>query len=130
MDMRAAARFTLALLTLAPSAGAQPSAIHRDTLQEQQFPAPTYHTVTMKAVVDHDGLVAPHTHPGVEMAYIAEGHAAVTIKGQAPLSLGAGGSFSVPADIVHSVHNDGPGTLTIISTYVVEKDKPIASSAK
>jgi quercetin dioxygenase-like cupin family protein len=130
IDMRTAAGFALALLVLAAPAGAQPSAIHKDTLQEQQFPAPTYHTVTVKTVVDHDGLVAPHTHPGVEMAYIAEGHAAVTITGRAPLSLGAGDSFSVPPETVHSVRNDGLGALTIVSTYVVEKDKPIASPAK
>jgi quercetin dioxygenase-like cupin family protein len=133
--MKTVANFSLTLLgvaaaALAPPAGAQPNAVHKNTLQEQPFPAPTYHTVTVKAVVDHGGQVEPHTHPGVEMAYIVDGHATVTITGQAPLSLGAGESFSVPAETVHSVRNDGPGALTIISTYVVEKDKPIASPAK
>ena len=130
MKMKEAACFGITLLALALPAGAQPSAIHKETLQEQPFPAPIYHTVTIKTVVDHDGLVDLHTHPGVEMAYIAEGHATITLKGQAPLSLGAGQSFSVPADTVHSVRNDGPGALTIVSTYVVDKDKPIASPAK
>ena len=133
--MNAAAHVALALLVLAvaplsPPVVAQPDAIHKNTLQEQPFPAPIYHTVTVKTVVDHGGLVDSHTHPGIEMAYIADGHAEVTIKGNAPLSLGAGDSFSVPAGIVHSVRNDGPGALTIVSTYVVEKDKPIASPAK
>jgi quercetin dioxygenase-like cupin family protein len=135
MEMNATARVALTLLSAAVAsfaspANAQPDTVHKTTLQEQPFPAPVYHTITVRAVVDHGGQVESHTHPGIEMAYIVDGHAAVTIKGQTPLSLGAGDSFSVPAETVHSVRNDGPGTLTIISTYVVEKDKPIASPAK
>ncbi len=111
------------------AAVAQPSAIHKTTLQDQPFPPPTYHSVTVRTVVDSGGLVAPHTHPGAEMAYVVAGKALVTIKGEAPRPIGAGGSFSVPARVVHSVRNVGPGPLTLVSTYVVEVGQPIATPA-
>jgi quercetin dioxygenase-like cupin family protein len=116
-------------LGLAAGASGQASAVHRTTLQEQAFPGPVDHTVTVRVVVDPKGEVTPHTHPGVEMGYVLSGQASVSIKGQAPVTLQAGGSFSVPADTVHSVRNTGAGALTLLSTYVVDKTKPIASPA-
>ena len=108
---------------------AQPQAVHKTTLQTQDFPPPNLHTVTVRTVVGSGGLVARHTHPGVEMAYIADGHALVKIGGRPDQTLTAGGSFSVPPGTPHSVRNTGAGPLTIISTYVVDKAKPIASPA-
>jgi quercetin dioxygenase-like cupin family protein len=119
----------LAALTLAPATAAQPSAVHKTTLQDQRFPGPRYHTVTVRTVVDPGGEVASHTHPGLEMAYILDGRAVLKMTGQPPRSLAAGASFAIPARTVHSVENAGPGALTMISTYVVEQGQPIASPA-
>jgi quercetin dioxygenase-like cupin family protein len=123
------ALISMACFAAASAAQAQPAAMHRTTLQEQAFPPPIYHTVTVKVVVDPGGLVPPHAHPGVEMAYVVEGHAVVTIAGQTPLNLSAGDSFSVPPKMVHSVRNAGPGALTLVSTYVVDKAQPLSSPA-
>ncbi|MEJ0066242.1 MAG: cupin domain-containing protein [Caulobacteraceae bacterium] len=120
---------TLAAMTFAAPAGAQPSAVHRTTLQDQPFPAPRYHTATIRVVVDPGGEVAPHTHPGLEMGYVLDGRAVLTVAGQPPRSLGAGDSFAVSARTVHSVRNAGRGALTMVSTYVVEQGQPIASPA-
>jgi quercetin dioxygenase-like cupin family protein len=126
---RAALATLLAAVSLT-TASAQPNAVHKTTLQQQPFPpAPAYHSITVKTVVDPGGLVAPHTHPGVEMAYVVGGQAEVKIAGQADRSLAAGDSFSVPAGTVHSVRNQGPGPLTLVSTYLVDASKPIASPA-
>jgi quercetin dioxygenase-like cupin family protein len=119
----------LAAVTLAPAAGAQPSAVHKATLQDQPFPPPRYHTVTVRTVVDPAGLVAPHTHPGLEMGYVLEGRALLKVAGQPPRSLAAGDSFAIPVRTVHSVQNAGSGALTMLSTYVVERGQPIASPA-
>jgi quercetin dioxygenase-like cupin family protein len=119
----------LALLAMAPGAAAQPSAVHRTPLQDQDFPPPSLHTVTVRVVVDRGGEVTPHTHPGVEMGYVLAGHAMLKIAGSPDRTLAAGDSFSVPPRIVHSVRNTGPGALTLLSTYVVEKGEPIASPA-
>ena len=118
-----------ALLAIAPTASAQPSAVHKTTLQDQPFPPPKYHTVTVRTLVDASGEVAPHTHPGLEMGYVLEGQAVLQVAGEPPRSLAAGDSFAIPARTVHSVRNAGPGTLTMLSSYVVEQGEPIASPA-
>jgi quercetin dioxygenase-like cupin family protein len=110
---------------LASAAGAQTNAVHRTPLQDLPFPPPIYHTATIKAVVDPGGEVMPHTHPGVEMAYIASGEAVLTIKGQPPVTLSTGDSFSIPEGAIHSVKNAGTGPLVMISTYVVDKSRPV-----
>ena len=117
--------FPILAAGLASAAGAQASAVHRTPLQDLPFPPPIYHTATIKAVVDPGGAVMPHTHPGIEMAYIASGKAIVTVAGQAARTLAAGDSFSIPSGTVHSVKNAGPGPLVMISTYVVDKSKPL-----
>jgi quercetin dioxygenase-like cupin family protein len=119
----------LVALSLASAAGAQPNMVHKTTLQDRPFPPPHYHTATVRTVVDHGGVVAPHTHPGIEMGYVLDGRAVLKVRGEPPVSLSAGDSFSVPARTVHSVENTGPGALTMLSTYVVERGQPIASPA-
>jgi quercetin dioxygenase-like cupin family protein len=132
--MRTAARLSLglasfAVLALGTPALSQPSTVHKTTLQDQPFPPPVYRSVTVRTVVDAGGEVLPHTHPGVEMGYVLEGNAVLRVAGQPPRSLAAGDSFSIPARTVHSVQNSGPGALTMLSTYIVEKDQPISSPA-
>lgn len=116
-------------LSLASAAGAQPNMVHKTTLQDGPFPPPHYHTATVRTVVDRGGIVAPHTHPGIEMGYVLEGRAVLKVRGQPPRSLSTGDSFSIPVRVVHSVENTGPGALTMLSTYVVEIGQPIASPA-
>ncbi|MDB5446712.1 MAG: hypothetical protein JWQ97_2029 [Phenylobacterium sp.] len=115
-----------AVTPLAP-AFAQP--VQKTTVQEQPFPGPIDHTVMVRTLVAGGAEVAPHTHPGVEMAYVADGQALVSIAGRPDQKVAAGGSFSVPNHVVHSVRNTGGGPLTMISTYVVDRRKPIATPA-
>jgi quercetin dioxygenase-like cupin family protein len=127
-------RYALALglifcLGAPPFGQVQPSAIHRTTLQDEAFPPAPLHTVMIKTVIDVGGEVTPHSHPGLEMAYIVEGEATVTIYSMGPLALSAGGSFAVPPDFVHSVSNSGQGPLTVVSTYVVNQTLPISTPA-
>jgi quercetin dioxygenase-like cupin family protein len=119
--------WSVALMAAASAAGAQ-DPNHKTTLQDQPFPA-LYHTTTVRIVLDAGGDAPPHTHPGVEMGYIIAGRATISIQGQSPLTVGPGDSFAIPAGTAHSVHNLGPGALTIVSTYVVKSGEPITSSA-
>jgi quercetin dioxygenase-like cupin family protein len=114
---------------LASAAISQPSTVHKTTLQDQPFPPPVYHSVTVRTLVDAGGEVLPHTHPGVEMGYVLDGRAVLSVAGQQPRSLTAGDGFSIPPRTVHSVQNTGPGALTMLSTYVVDKRQPISSPA-
>lgn len=124
-------RACILLLSLgfAQAAFAQASAIHRSTLQDLPFPAPAFHTMTTRAAVDSGGTVAAHTHPGIEMAYIASGEGELDIKGQPPRALRQGDSFAIPNGVVHMVHNTGHEQLVMISTYVIDKGAPLVIPA-
>lgn len=129
MSLRLYLVATLAALTLAEPLAAQPNPVRREIIQQLSFPAPGYNSVLMKIVVDKGGETAAHTHPGIELGYVAEGQAMLVITGQPSRTVSAGMSFSVPVAVVHHVQNVGTGPLTVISTYVVEKDKPIVIPA-
>jgi quercetin dioxygenase-like cupin family protein len=117
----------IAALLVSTGAYAQASAVHRAPLEEQAYPAPGYHSVTVKTTVDKGGTVLPHTHPGIEMSYLLDGQGTLKIAGQPDRMIKSGDSFAIPAVTVHSLVNTGPGAITIITTYVVEKDKPLAT---
>jgi quercetin dioxygenase-like cupin family protein len=113
----------------AGAAFTQPSAVHKATLATQEFPGPTYRTVTVKTEIDRGGEVAPHTHPGAEMGYVLKGRGVLKEAGGVDLTIQPGMSFAIPPDTVHSVRNTGTSQLVIVSTYVVDKTKPIATPA-
>lgn len=117
-----------AVMMAAVSAAGAQGPIHKTTLQDQPFPAP-YHTTTVRTVLDAGVDAPPHTHPGVEMAYIIAGQATIAVQGQPLLTVGPGDSFAIPAGTIHSVHNFGPGALTIVSTYIVKSGEPVSSPA-
>jgi quercetin dioxygenase-like cupin family protein len=118
----------LAALALASPLTAQTDALHRTPLQDLDFPV-GYHSVTVRIVLDKGGTALAHTHPGVEMGYVLDGKAELTIRGQPTKAITTGDSFAIPANTVHTVVNNGPGALTLVSTYVVEKGKPLATPA-
>ena len=77
------------------------------------------------------GAAAPkHTHPGEEVAYVLEGQVVLEIEGKPPATLQAGDVFFVPAGTVHSAKNPGTTPAKILSTYIVEKGKPLATPVK
>ena len=82
----------------------------------------------MRVEIDPNATVARHTHPGIETRYIVEGGNELTIDGQGTFKLGPGDGFQVPTGAPHGGPN-GPAKTVVISTYVVEKGKPLASPA-
>jgi len=53
---------------------------------------------------------APHAHPHLQTSYVAEGTFEVTIDG-ATATIGPGGAFIVPSNLVHGVKALTAGTL-------------------
>lgn len=105
------------------------AAVHKTELQSLDFPSPEFRTVTVRTVIDVGDEVKPHTHPGLEMAYVVEGKGRLIRSGTAVRLLNAGDSFAIAEKTIHSVANIGSSPLTIVSTYVVDKDKPLSSPA-
>jgi quercetin dioxygenase-like cupin family protein len=85
-------------------------------------------TILMAVGIPANGLAARHTHPGVESTYIAEGGGELSVKGQPNRTLKSGDTFHIPPVVPHAWKNDAAPTKLII-TYVVDKNKPLASPA-
>jgi quercetin dioxygenase-like cupin family protein len=74
------------------------------------------------------GMVIPkHTHPGIESSVVMEGEVELEVAGQPTKVLKAGEGFQIPPGVVHGGKTLSRTRLAI--TYVVEKDKPLASPA-
>jgi quercetin dioxygenase-like cupin family protein len=97
-----------------------------NVLHRAEFPGDGYVSLLVRIELLPAELVAPHTHPGLEMTYVLEGEATLSVRGQPDRTLRTGDWFEVPAGTPHSVQNsDRPARA--LGTYVVEKDKPLTT---
>jgi quercetin dioxygenase-like cupin family protein len=109
-------------------AEAQAAGLKRTILQKTELPDSKYVTVLVSVEIDPGTVVARHTHPGVESAYVLEGEAELSVQGQPARKIKAGDGFQIAPETPHSARNgDKPSKLLV--TYVVDKDKPLASPA-
>jgi quercetin dioxygenase-like cupin family protein len=123
--------FVAGTLTLGVRAlHAQVPGFKRVELQKHDLSTPGHETVVARGEFNPGAAVPKHTHPGEEVAYILEGQVSVEIEGKPPLALKAGDVFFIPAGQVHSAKNTGAGPAKVISTYIVEKGKPLATMVK
>jgi quercetin dioxygenase-like cupin family protein len=68
-----------------------------------------------------------HTHPGEEVGYILAGTVQMEIRDQPTLILHAGEGFLIPPGVPHNALDLGPDTGQMLSTYIVEIGRPIAT---
>ena len=125
-------RLTLAgavLAVCAAVAAAQQPGFKRTVLQQADLSVPGHEAVT--AVVDFEpgASAAKHTHPGEEIGYVVEGSLVVEQAGKPPVTVEAGHAFMVPAGTVHGATNKSGARTRVLSTYIVEKGKPLATPA-
>lgn len=109
-------------------AAAQTAGITRTILRRIEFPGDRYVTILARAEIGPGGIVARHTHPGVETSYVLEGKGTLQVKGRDDQAVGPGDTFQIPELVPHAARN-GDMRMVIVTTYVVEKDKPLASPA-
>ena len=118
-------------LTIAAGAmqGTQPS-FTRTMLQDHPLSVKDRHAVMSRSDFQPGAASGRHTHPGEELGYVLEGTLELTIDGKAPQRLKAGDVIFMPAGAVHEAKNIGTGTLRVVSTYVLEVGKPLATPVK
>jgi quercetin dioxygenase-like cupin family protein len=68
-----------------------------------------------------------HTHPGEEVGYILAGTVHMAIKDEPTLVLNTGDGFLIPPGTPHNALDLGPKTGMMLSTYIVELGRPLAS---
>src|SRR5262245_18635797 len=106
---------------------AQQGGIKRTPLGTIEFP-PGFTTVTVIAELAPGICSGRHTHPGIESGYVMEGEFVLKVDGRPDQTLKAGQWFENPANMIHDVCS-GPG-VKVLSTYVIERGKPLASPAR
>jgi quercetin dioxygenase-like cupin family protein len=108
----------------------QQPGFRRTELQRHDLSSPGREMVQMRVEFDPGGTTPKHTHPGEEIIYVTDGTIEYQIEGQAPVTVKAGEVFFIPAETVHTAKNAGTVNAAEISTYVVEKGKPLAVVVK
>jgi quercetin dioxygenase-like cupin family protein len=118
-------RIFVAVVTpiLVTSALAQQPSIKRTPVGSIDFP-PGFTTVTAIAEVPAGVCAGRHIHPGIESGYVLEGDVVLKIEGKPEQTFKAGQWFPNPANTPHDVCS--VGGFKTISTYVVERGKPLA----
>jgi quercetin dioxygenase-like cupin family protein len=109
---------------------AQQPGFTRVELQRGDLSVPGREVVTVRAEFTPGGAVGRHTHPGEESSYVLEGTLLLEVDGKPPVVVKAGEVFFIPAGVVHAAKNDGVVPLRVVTNYVVEKGKPLATPAK
>ncbi len=118
-----------ALVVFAGVIVAQVPALTRTIVTKADVSVPGREAVIARVEVAPGGVAGWHTNPGDEISYVSEGEATLMVAGQPPRKVAAGEGFVVPAGVVHNARNDGATAVKLVGVYVVEKGKPLASSA-
>ena len=121
----------VALLVLGSmiAVSAQAPAFKRTVLQTAELSVAGREAVTAKAELPTGVASGRHTHPGEEIGYVVEGTVTIERDGQSK-TMKAGEAFAIPAGQIHNAINAGTSQATIVSTYIVEKGKPLATPVK
>ena len=120
------------IATEASAQGAPPTGtlgVTRKILSQMDGPMPGYVTILVEATVEPGVVVGRHTHPGIETSYVLEGAIELPIKGQDTKTYSAGDTYQVPAETPHAGGKASDKKIRVLSTYVLEKGKPLASPA-
>jgi quercetin dioxygenase-like cupin family protein len=122
--------FGLSLVALAFAGGAlaQQGGIKRTPLQKAEFPD-GFVSVSAIAEIPAGGAAGRHSHPGIELGYIIEGEADLILDGQPAQHLKAGESYQVPMGTVHDAKVSGDKPLKVLTVYIVDKTRPLATPA-
>jgi len=107
-----------------------PAGFKRVELQRHDSAVAGREVVMARGEFDPGATAPRHTHPGEEVAYVIEGEITVEVEGKPPATLKAGDTFFVPAGTVHRAKNTGKTPAKVVSSYVLEKGKPLATPAK
>jgi quercetin dioxygenase-like cupin family protein len=103
--------------------------VSRKILSQSDGPAPGYVTLLVAIEIEAGATIGRHTHPGIESAYILEGGFELPIEGMPTRAYKPGDGFVVPAGTPHAGNKNGDAKTRVLSTYIVEKGKPLASPA-
>jgi quercetin dioxygenase-like cupin family protein len=107
-----------------------PAGFKRVELQRHDIATPNHEAVQARGEFEAGAAVPKHTHPGEEVGFVLAGELTVEVDGKPAQAVKAGEVFFIPAGTVHAGKNTSKGQTVVISTYIVEKGKPLSTPAK
>jgi quercetin dioxygenase-like cupin family protein len=128
--MKSARIFAVALLIVAGGfalrvARSQQTAVKRSELQRHDLSISGREAIQVRGDFPPGAAVPRHTHPGEELVFVLEGTLEFQLEGQSPVTLKPGEVLFVPAGTIHTAKNVNSGNSVVLSTYIVEKGKPL-----
>jgi quercetin dioxygenase-like cupin family protein len=101
--------------------------LKRTELQRRTFSVPGREIVQVLTEIPAGVESGWHVHPGEEVGYIVAGTVEMRIRDQPTLTLREGDPFLIPPGTPHNALDLGPETGHMLSTYIVEIGKPLAT---
>ena len=130
MMLRRHSVFAAAVLTASVlGSGAFAQDVTRTPLQTYPLPTVATDAVTVLAEIKAGGTTGRHTHPGVEMSFVADGQITLKVDGQPDKAVKAGESFMIDAMKVHEAVATADKNAKIVVTYVVTRGQPVTTPA-
>jgi quercetin dioxygenase-like cupin family protein len=97
-------------------------------LKKTEYPGDKYVCVLISLELQPGEPVPRHMHPGVESSYIAEGSITLFVKDEPARVYKAGEGYQILPETPHNLISGDHKTM-IVSTLIVEKDKPMVEPA-
>jgi quercetin dioxygenase-like cupin family protein len=104
-----------------------PAGFVRTELQRLPSPLPAWEIVQTLVEIPEGVASGRHSHPGPEIGYIVRGDVTMEFDDRPPLILRTGDPFVIPPDVIHNARNTGTVTTMMLSTYVVDETRPLAT---
>lgn len=108
----------------------QPSPIKRTPLGRVEVPGSNYEVVFGITELAAGFKSGRHSHPGLVLAYVAEGEFWYLVDGQAERIYKVGESFQLPHGAIHNEGASGSNPVKVMAVFVVEKGKPMVQPAE
>jgi quercetin dioxygenase-like cupin family protein len=110
-------------------ADALAATLTRTEVQRERFSVPGRQIVQVRTEIPEGVASGWHTHPGEEVGYIVAGIVRMKIRDRPTLVPHAGDGFCVPPDTPHNALDLGPSTGVMLSTCLVDVDRPLSAVA-
>ena len=104
------------------------ASLTRTELQRGELSVPGREVVQVLTEIPAGVASGWHMHPGEEVGYLLAGRVRMEFRDRPTLILEAGDPFLIPPRTPHYALDLGPETGQMLSTYIVEAGKPLATS--
>ncbi len=118
---------TTSVTTTTGTGDALAATLKRTEIQRSDSSIPGREIVQVRTEIPVGVSSGWHTHPGEEVGYIVQGTVRMQIEGHRTLTLNAGDGFLIPPGTPHNATDLGPEVGQMLSTYIVDPDRPIAT---